>query len=354
MKLLRTVIHCARYVLWLTGQIIVESVAMVYDTFTTGRNIAPVVLYYPLRVTSERDIAALIASITMTPGTLALGVTGPKEVDYDAAAGHRDRHDASAVAGAEFDTHGLTNVQRFLAVHAMYGSEPEELLHDIAVMEAKLAPSVRKRKQQFDVKHLVERGTPGPRGYHGSRGGRARNEDAFDMEKVDSTPHAAAFVAAILAQEASRDPAHAHELADEIRQEIAERNARRARGDDVSPFPSTWPSPGDAARLGEQDGTQDVRADLADRRPPGDTVPDTPPPGHSDAVGTDIRRSIDRARRDGIPLSSVDETRAPRGGSRRTPSGPRRDRRTDRAPDPDTDHRTDHRTTPRGERTDDR
>ncbi|MEL4165238.1 Na+/H+ antiporter subunit E, partial [Corynebacterium bovis] len=84
MKLLRTVIHCARYVLWLTGQIIVESVAMVYDTFTTGRKIAPVVLYYPLRVTSERDIAALIASITMTPGTLALGVTGPKEVDYDA------------------------------------------------------------------------------------------------------------------------------------------------------------------------------------------------------------------------------------------------------------------------------
>ncbi|WP_342021764.1 Na+/H+ antiporter subunit E, partial [Corynebacterium bovis] len=319
------VIHCARYVLWLTGQIIVESVAMVYDTFTTGRNIAPVVLYYPLRVTSERDIAALIASITMTPGTLALGVTGPKEVDYDAAAGNRDRHDASAVAGAEFDTHGLTNVQRFLAVHAMYGSEPEELLHDIAVMEAKLAPSVRKRKQQFDVKHLVERGTPGPRGYHGSRGGRARNEDAFDMEKVDSTPHAAAFVAAILAQEASRDPAHAHELADEIRQEIAERNARRARGDDVSPFPSTWPSPGDAARLGEQDGTQDLRADLADRRPPGDTVPDTPPPGHSDAVGTDIRRSIDRARRDGIPLSSVDETQAPRGGSRRPPSGPRPD-----------------------------
>ncbi|MEK0405090.1 Na+/H+ antiporter subunit E, partial [Lactiplantibacillus plantarum] len=93
-----------------------------YDTFTTGRNIAPVVLYYPLRVTSERDIAALIASITMTPGTLALGVTGPNEVDYDAAAGNRDRHDASAVAGAEFDTHGLTNVQRFLAVHAMYGS----------------------------------------------------------------------------------------------------------------------------------------------------------------------------------------------------------------------------------------
>ncbi|MFE1537486.1 hypothetical protein ACFWIF_03735, partial [Corynebacterium bovis] len=74
--------------------------------------------------------------------------------------------------------------------------------------------------------------------------------------------------------------------------------------------------------------------------------------GHSDAVGTDIRRSIDRARRDGIPLSSVDESQAPRGGSRRTPSGPLPDGRADRAPDPDP--RPDRRPAPDPERNDDR
>ena len=72
MKYLRMFFHSLGYGVWLTGQIIKESTVMAVDTLGTGRKIAPVVLYYPLRVTKERDIAAFIASITMTPGTLAL------------------------------------------------------------------------------------------------------------------------------------------------------------------------------------------------------------------------------------------------------------------------------------------
>ena len=163
------------------------------------------IVYYPLRLTRERDIAAFITSITITPGTLALGVTGPKEVDEDAAAGKRNLMDAASVATSEFRTHGLTRVQRFVAVHAMYGADPQELLHGLAQMEAKLVPSVRKKKIEFDVEHLVERGVPGPRGYRGNRGGRASADGTFDIEKVDSTPHAAAFVAAIMWQEDALD-----------------------------------------------------------------------------------------------------------------------------------------------------
>ena len=97
MKYLRMFFHSLGYGVWLTGQIIKESTVMAVDTLGTGRKIAPVVLYYPLRVTKERDIAAFIASITMTPGTLALGVTGPKEVDRDVASGKWSRKDTSAV-----------------------------------------------------------------------------------------------------------------------------------------------------------------------------------------------------------------------------------------------------------------
>lgn len=205
MSLFRTIGHCIAYPVWLTGQVIKESVVMAVDTLGTGRHIAPVVIYYPLRVTKERDIAAFMASITMTPGTLALGVTGPKEVDYDAAAGKRSSKDAFAVARSEYGTHGLTHVQRFLAVHAMYGSEPEELLADLAHMEEKLAPSVRGKKLNFKVENLVERGRPGPRGFRGSRGGRASDETVFDVEKVDPTPHASAFVSAIMAMDDDDD-----------------------------------------------------------------------------------------------------------------------------------------------------
>ena len=67
MSLFRTIGHCIAYPVWLTGQVIKESVVMAVDTLGTGRHIAPVVIYYPLRVTKERDIAAFMASITMTP-----------------------------------------------------------------------------------------------------------------------------------------------------------------------------------------------------------------------------------------------------------------------------------------------
>ena len=228
MTWLRTTGHVIRYTVWLIGQIIKESLVMASDTFTTGRNIAPVIVYYPLRVTKERDIAYLIASITMTPGTLALGVTGPKEVDEDAAAGKRPSQDAAATGPAEFRTHGLPRVQRFLAVHAMYGSDPHELLHSLAVMEAKLVPSVRRKKPEFDVEHLTERGVPGPRGYRGTHGGRASEDGTFDIEKVDSTPHATAFVAAIMRQEDELDEADLPDLTREERERIAREHARKA------------------------------------------------------------------------------------------------------------------------------
>lgn len=227
---LRVSLHSARYVVWLTGQIIKESVVMAIDTLGTGRKIAPVVLYYPLRVSKERDIAAFTASITMTPGTLALGITGPKEVDYDAAAGKRSTQDAFAVAQSEFNTHGLNHVQRFLAVHAMYGSDPQELLEGLADMEEHLAPHVKDIPLHFNIEHLVERGRPGPRGFRGSRGGRASDETVFDVEKVDSTPHAAAFVAAILRmEEEEKDISELPEMDRMERYEVARRNAARAK-----------------------------------------------------------------------------------------------------------------------------
>ncbi|KAB1502866.1 MnhE protein [Corynebacterium sp. 320] len=229
MSLINNTIHSVRYGTWLVGQIIKESVIMAIDTLGTGRNIAPIILYYPLRVTCERDIAGFIASITMTPGTLALGVTGPKEVDYDAIAGNRGL-DASAVAESEFKTHGLDTVQRFLAVHAMYGSDPQELLDSLADMEERLAPHVKSVPMKFDVEYLVERGRKGPRGYRGSRGGRASDETVFDVEKVDSTPHAAAFVAAILeANDDEKDPDELRNMDRMERYEVARRNAERAR-----------------------------------------------------------------------------------------------------------------------------
>jgi len=119
-------------------------------------------------------------------------------------------------------------VQRFLAVHAMYGSDPQELIHSLAVMEAKLAPEVKQKSPEFDVEHLVERGVPGPRGYRGTHGGRASEDSVFAVEKVDSTPHATAFVAAIMRAEDELDVADLPDLSKADRERIAREHAEKA------------------------------------------------------------------------------------------------------------------------------
>nr|WP_235700728.1 Na+/H+ antiporter subunit E [Corynebacterium auriscanis] len=78
MKPLKMGFHALRYGVWLVGQILKESTVMAMDTLGTGRHIAPVVIYYPLRIRSEVEIAAFVTSITMTPGTLALALPAPR------------------------------------------------------------------------------------------------------------------------------------------------------------------------------------------------------------------------------------------------------------------------------------
>lgn len=302
MKYVRILTHSIGYGVWLTGQIIKESVVMAVDTLGTGRNIAPIVLYYPLRVTKERDIAALTASITMTPGTLALGLTGPKEVDKDAMEGSRSRKDASAVGKSEFKTHGLQSVQRFLAVHAMYGSDPQELLDSLAHMEEKLAPSIRGTKITVDVKHLVERGRPGPRGFRGSRGGRVKDETVFDVEKLDSTPHAAAFVAAILEQDdEDLNPEDLPNMDRQQRYEVARRNAERAAGAKKM-SPKSGPVPDIDSFSGDKLG--DSKPDREGRTKPGETLYDplypksNPRDGDVDGSQTDKKMKDRGAKKD--------------------------------------------------------
>lgn len=281
MSFLKSVGHAARYTVWLSAQVLKESVIMAIDTLGTGKKIHPVVIYYPLRVTSEVDIAALIASITMTPGTLALGITGPKEVDYDAAAGNRSLSDAFAAAHTEFNMHGVPHVQRFLAVHAMYGDPPEALLASLASMEEHLRPSVKDHQLNIDVNLLVERGREGPRGYHGSRGGRASDGTVFDAARVDSTPHSEALVAQILASEDA--DGHGHDVNDvaeldrKQRYEIARRNAEQARKRGVAP--------GTARPI-----VSDAPSDRDGRTKPGETLYDPLYPKRNPRPGLSKRR----------------------------------------------------------------
>lgn len=105
-----------KFVLWLIGQIFVGALVIVKSAFSPSTGFKPVIVSYPLRVTSDRDIFWFSTCITITPGTLSLGLRG----DH-------------------------------LLVHAVYGMDPGEVLAGLAEMEERLVPAVRD----------LDRGAPG-------------------------------------------------------------------------------------------------------------------------------------------------------------------------------------------------
>ena len=110
-------LHPIYYVGWLLGQLAVATWVVVTDTLTGSKKIDPCIVHYPLRVTSDRLITIFADSITITPGTLSLTIT---DDDPDHQQGHR-----------------------CLLVHAVHGSDPQQVLKDLAHMEETLAPQVK-------------------------------------------------------------------------------------------------------------------------------------------------------------------------------------------------------------------
>lgn len=106
--------HALRYTLWLLGQVFVGAIAIAKDVFRRESQMDPVVVAYPLRVESDFLITAFSTSITMTPGTLSLGFRKPR----------------------------FAGEPRMLLVQAVFGSDPDEVMAELADMEERLAPSI--------------------------------------------------------------------------------------------------------------------------------------------------------------------------------------------------------------------
>lgn len=108
--------HAVGYGAWLIGQVYLGAWEILKRTVRPNMGYCPVVVEYPLRVRSPRLIAAFSTSITMTPGTMSIGL----------------RH---------VDAEGVPTV---LLVHAVFGEDPQAVLAGLADMEERLSPAARK------------------------------------------------------------------------------------------------------------------------------------------------------------------------------------------------------------------
>ena len=74
MRRLRQLWYAVIYLVWLAWQVPVQSMKLARDVLTPGLEVAPSIIEFPLRARSTFETAAIESSITITPGTLTLGI----------------------------------------------------------------------------------------------------------------------------------------------------------------------------------------------------------------------------------------------------------------------------------------
>lgn len=107
--------HVVTYILWFIKEIFVSGFQLAACSFKADTGYHPVIVRYPLRVTSSWELFWLTSSITATPGTLSLGLREPPR----------------------------EGLPRIVIVQAVLGDDPAEVLAGIAEMEERLAPHVK-------------------------------------------------------------------------------------------------------------------------------------------------------------------------------------------------------------------
>ncbi|GAB3944420.1 monovalent cation/H+ antiporter subunit E [Corynebacterium tapiri] len=107
--------HYFTYALWLIKEIFAAGWSVAIRAIRPDMGFSPIVVRYPLRVTSDWHIFWFSTSITATPSTLSLGLREP--------------------AGE--------GQPRILLVQDAFGVDPAETTRGLAEMEERLAPHVK-------------------------------------------------------------------------------------------------------------------------------------------------------------------------------------------------------------------
>ena len=107
---LRAVVYSA----WLGVEIVKGALDIARDAVTPGRGMSPAIVELPLRCVTDLEVSLMASSITITPGTVTLGI--------------------AAAQGGRPPT---------LFVHAIFGQDPDQLRADLRDMEQHLLTMTR-------------------------------------------------------------------------------------------------------------------------------------------------------------------------------------------------------------------
>ncbi len=103
-----------RYAGFIAWEVVTGTATVAIDAFTPGKKATPMIVEYPLRCSTDAEITIMASSITITPGTITVGIAP-----------------------------ALDHAPASLFVHSMYSGSREELLAELHVMESKLLRATR-------------------------------------------------------------------------------------------------------------------------------------------------------------------------------------------------------------------
>lgn len=110
-----------KYAGFITWEVLAGGVTVAVDAFTPGKNVTPMIVELPLRCATDFEVTTMASSITITPGTITVGITP-----------------ATGPAPAT------------LFVHSMYTAEREKVLEGLYDMERRLLLMTRGRDEGDD------------------------------------------------------------------------------------------------------------------------------------------------------------------------------------------------------------
>lgn len=111
--------HTVAYTAYLWRQVVVGAVRIARTDLRRQLDVSPAILELPLHCRSDIEITVMASSITITPGTITVGIapaTGPAPAT--------------------------------LYVHALYGHDPEEVIASLRDMEHRLLLMTRGRRAE--------------------------------------------------------------------------------------------------------------------------------------------------------------------------------------------------------------
>ncbi len=108
-------LHTCGYFAYLIAQIVLGSVTVVRLAWGLGVSARPAIIEYPMRARTDLEVSLLASSITITPGTLVLGI--------------------AAAEGERAPT---------MFVHSMFDDDRRSVVAGLAELEDKILLAVRK------------------------------------------------------------------------------------------------------------------------------------------------------------------------------------------------------------------